>query len=91
MEKLDTFDKEMLLHWLKQHLTAEQRHKLMGQLPMAYNRWMGSVVVTVQHADDGRRVAPASSTVECEECGEPWVTYDVVRGVCGACRPRSKS
>ena len=47
-EPLTHLQKELLLEFLKSHLTHDIRRKLMIELPDAYNRWMGSTIVTSQ-------------------------------------------
>jgi len=47
-EPLTHLQKELLLEFLKSHLQQDIRRKLMIELPDAYNRWMGSTIVTSQ-------------------------------------------
>lgn len=45
------YQMEQLLHALKYHLPMDVRHKIMRELPQAYNAWVGHEVVVVNYAD----------------------------------------
>ena len=47
-ESLTQLQKELLLEFVKHHLEYDMRHKLMIELPDAYNRWMGNTIVVSQ-------------------------------------------
>lgn len=47
-EPLTHLQKELLLEAIKSHIQHDMRRKLMIELPDAYNRWMGSTIVTSQ-------------------------------------------
>ena len=47
-EPLTHLQKELLLEFIKSHIDHDMRRKLMIELPDAYNRWMGSTIVTSQ-------------------------------------------
>jgi len=47
-EPLTHLQRKLLLEFLKSHLQHDMRRKLMIELPDAYNRWMGSTIVTSQ-------------------------------------------
>ena len=47
-EPLTQLQKDLLLEFIKSHLQHEMRRKIMIELPNAYNRWMGSTIVTSQ-------------------------------------------
>ena len=47
-EQLTRLQKDLLLEVIKNHLQSDMRRKLMIELPDAYNRWMGSTIVTSQ-------------------------------------------
>ena len=47
-EPLTPLQKELLLAFIKHHLQYDMRHKLMIELPDAYNRWMGNTIVVSQ-------------------------------------------
>ena len=47
-ERFTELQKDLLLEFIKSHLQHEMRRKIMTELPNAYNRWMGSTIVTSQ-------------------------------------------
>lgn len=51
MPKMTTHQMEQLLHCLKHYLPMEVRHKVMQEVPQAYNAWMEHEVVRVNFAD----------------------------------------
>jgi hypothetical protein len=46
-KRIDTFHAEQLVAWFAHHMTMEQRHKLMREMPAAYNGMCGYEVVAV--------------------------------------------
>jgi hypothetical protein len=50
MQPLTTLEKDVLLLYLAQHLTMEQRHTLMVQQPHIYNKWVGREVMRIRKA-----------------------------------------
>ena len=45
---LTRLQKDLLLEVIKNHLQSDMRRTIMRELPDAYNRWMGSTIVTSQ-------------------------------------------
>jgi hypothetical protein len=42
MEKLNTGEMELVLRWFEQHMTMEQRHQLMAEMPVFYAKMAGN-------------------------------------------------
>jgi uncharacterized protein YeeX (DUF496 family) len=43
----NTYQKDQLLNFFKQYMSMETRHKLMQELPQAYNAWVDRKIVEV--------------------------------------------
>lgn len=52
MEKLTTYDKEVLLRWFFYHIKPEERHALSREHPQAYNHYVGEEIVQVVGVSD---------------------------------------
>lgn len=53
MEKLTSFDRDLLLQVLRHYMPQDVRRKVMEALPLQYNRWMEAEIMVV-----GQRPAP---------------------------------
>lgn len=53
MEDLDSLEQELLLRWWKHHMTMDQRHKLMRDMPLMYNKFMGREIMKVVNTREG--------------------------------------
>jgi hypothetical protein len=49
--RLNWFETEALCAWLKHYITMEQRHRLMLDMPLVYNKLVGREVAHVEVRD----------------------------------------
>lgn len=64
--------KEQLLNFFSFNLTMELRHRLMCELPMAYNAWCGREIVRVWQLSAGDVIAPVLNKCEEQKGQKPW-------------------
>lgn len=53
---LNSHEMVQILELVKFYMDQELRHRLMKELPQAYNHWMGGHYVTVVRDSDGKEV-----------------------------------
>lgn len=53
LDQMTSFEKDLVILFFGQHMSMEQRRRLMAELPVAYNHLCGDKIVQVVSIKDG--------------------------------------